>query len=467
MSDKTSDSMPDKEAIEAEKNKKVVGICGFRNIGNTCYMNSVLQALNSTDLFTGYIISREFKEDLKSGVTTMIADKQKQKEKKKLSSGALHAKPSVTETTIEVPTEKIRFRFKNSMTYSFYKLLTILWKANSVITPKSFKETLDILTPKFRGCDQQDAQELLIFILDMIHEETKTDVDIEFSEVNEKLQNYINTANKYIEDMKKSDNDDMKITLTTEFNKFRSLNINEDVQYKALQYWTNFLKKNHSRTADIFTSLSLTEVECCECKNKSFNFEPYNMLTLPLVSPKKTRSSDYTLHECIDSYVTPESLTGDNAYSCECCKKKTDAVKTTHFWYLPDRFIVHLKRFETMGSRVMKISSKVDFPIEGLDMGKYIAPYNTDSTLSNLYDLYAVINHSGGYGGGHYVSFAKNPINNKWFGFNDSKVSYVPPEYIDLEVVNSDAYILFYQRRGSTLDLSKTSGIYDSDEDVV
>ena len=33
------------------------------------------------------------------------------------------------------------------------------------------------------------------------------------------------------------------------------------------------------------------------------------------------------------------------------------------------------------------------------------------------YDLYAVSNHYGGLGGGHYTAYAKN--GNKWFEFND------------------------------------------------
>jgi ubiquitin carboxyl-terminal hydrolase 4/11/15 len=43
------------------------------------------------------------------------------------------------------------------------------------------------------------------------------------------------------------------------------------------------------------------------------------------------------------------------------------------------------------------------------------------------YDLFAVSNHFGGLGGGHYTAFAKNPLNNKWHDFNDSMVSSIKP----------------------------------------
>ena len=41
-------------------------------------------------------------------------------------------------------------------------------------------------------------------------------------------------------------------------------------------------------------------------------------------------------------------------------------------------------------------------------------------SVEPLYDLFAVSNHYGGLGGGHYTAYAKN--NGKWYDFNDSSV---------------------------------------------
>ncbi len=38
-----------------------------------------------------------------------------------------------------------------------------------------------------------------------------------------------------------------------------------------------------------------------------------------------------------------------------------------------------------------------------------------------VYELYAVSNHYGGLGGGHYTAFAKN--DGQWYEFDDSRVS--------------------------------------------
>lgn len=39
-----------------------------------------------------------------------------------------------------------------------------------------------------------------------------------------------------------------------------------------------------------------------------------------------------------------------------------------------------------------------------------------------IYDLFAVSNHYGGLGGGHYTATCKNYKNSLWYDFNDSNV---------------------------------------------
>jgi hypothetical protein len=57
------------------------------------------------------------------------------------------------------------------------------------------------------------------------------------------------------------------------------------------------------------------------------------------------------------------------------------------FQYTPGQFFVQRD----------KINDVVDFPIEGLDLSKYvISPSKLDSAAPPVYDLYAVSHHSGG-----------------------------------------------------------------------
>jgi len=59
-----------------------------------------------------------------------------------------------------------------------------------------------------------------------------------------------------------------------------------------------------------------------------------------------------------------------------------------------------------------------------------------------LYRLYAISNHYGSVGFGHYTAFGLHPKDNEWYCFDDSSVSKVTED----QIVTSAAYILFYER---------------------
>jgi len=92
-----------------------------------------------------------------------------------------------------------------------------------------------------------------------------------------------------------------------------------------------------------------------------------------------------------------------------------------------------------------KIDSTVDFPLEGLDLSKYVLGGEHASTQPGemIYDCYAVSNHFGNMGFGHYTAYAKNPIDKIWYEFDDSRVSKVNPD----NVVSDAAYNLFFRKR--------------------
>lgn len=57
---------------------------------------------------------------------------------------------------------------------------------------------------------------------------------------------------------------------------------------------------------------------------------------------------------------------------------------------------------------------------------------------------------------GHYTAACKNPYDHQWYKFDDQKVNVVPADRIPDEIVNNEAYILFYQRR--KIDSAECSG---------
>ena len=113
---------------------------------------------------------------------------------------------------------------------------------------------------------------------------------------------------------------------------------------------------------------------------------------------------------------------------------------------LPNVLIVHLKRFDALGSR--KVTEVVDFPTDSpLDLGPFLSKWrakaNNKSSLPtpHLYELNAVVNHHGDANKGHYSSFVKD--GGLWFLCDDHSI-----KHVDLETVkHSEGYLLFYIRK--------------------
>lgn len=88
---------------------------------------------------------------------------------------------------------------------------------------------------------------------------------------------------------------------------------------------------------------------------------------------------------------------------CPGCKLHRQASKKLDLWRLPEILVIHLKRFSYSHFMKNKLETFVDFPIDDLDLSNYIGHRNCQS--SYRYMLYAVSNHYGSMGGGHYTAF--------------------------------------------------------------
>ncbi|CDK25144.1 unnamed protein product [Kuraishia capsulata CBS 1993] len=151
-------------------------------------------------------------------------------------------------------------------------------------------------------------------------------------------------------------------------------------------------------------------------------------------------SSNISLEDCLDLFSTPEVLGEHDLWFCPRCKDHRQATKKIEIWSVPDILTIHLKRFENQRRFSDKIDAVVDFPIEGLDMSKHVV--NPDGQ-ELVYDLFAVDNHYGGLGGGHYTAYIKNFVDGKWYYFDDSRVSPADPQ----NSIKGSAYLLFYRKR--------------------
>ena len=145
------------------------------------------------------------------------------------------------------------------------------------------------------------------------------------------------------------------------------------------------------------------------------------------------------LEHLLEYYCSQENLEKGNEWKCGKCKEKVSVTKKLSIYYVPRLLIICLNRFSNNGCYYSKNGTKIDFPLENLDMGEYICGPGKDNFK---YDLFAVSQHYGDTGGGHYTAICKN-FDNNWYSYDDSSVSKASPE----DVVTSAAYVLFYRRR--------------------
>jgi hypothetical protein len=147
---------------------------------------------------------------------------------------------------------------------------------------------------------------------------------------------------------------------------------------------------------------------------------------------------------------------------CPPSLSQPQADKKLDLWSLPEVLVIHLKRFRYTRYSRDKLDTPVAFPLTGLDLGPCLLPHQqqqqaaaaavgagapqatTSSSVeaqptaggasspspsssgspssSMVYDCYAVSNHFGGLGGGHYTAFAQLPGAGQWYRFDDSHV---------------------------------------------
>lgn len=177
-------------------------------------------------------------------------------------------------------------------------------------------------------------------------------------------------------------------------------------------------------------------VVCDACATVTKTVDPLVDVSLEVHS-----LSNRTLYDCLDRFTRSEDL--DVKYRCLACKKETSAHRLLRLKKIPPVLSIQLKRFKH--NLASDTASKIDVDVEApffLNLTKYASDFEegADPIDSNkVYELFAVINHTGLVNTGHYIALIKNSTG-QWFKFDDSVISHVSAS----EVRATKAYLLFY-----------------------
>ena len=297
--------------------------------------------------------------------------------------------------------KKIKNNCDAALLLEWDNLRLLLWKSNCVVAPNKFLNTIHNVAKKkkleiFTGYSQNDVSEFLLFLIDSFHNSISREITMTISGQPE--------------------------------------NETDKLAIKCFEMIKNMYSKEYSEIWNLFYGVHVSSISNLETgEHISENPEPYFMIDLPI--PPNNKSP--TLNDCFEHYVEGETLSGENAWYNEETKEKISIKKKILFWSFPTILVIDLKRFN---SRNQKNQIYVTFPLDDLDLTKYVIGYKKESYY---YELYGVCNHSGGALGGHYTSYVKN-ANGKWYHFNDTSVSEVG---VNETIISPKAYCLFYRKK--------------------
>uniref|UniRef100_A0A3Q2NT57 Ubiquitin carboxyl-terminal hydrolase n=1 Tax=Fundulus heteroclitus TaxID=8078 RepID=A0A3Q2NT57_FUNHE len=397
------------------------GVTGLRNLGNTCYMNSILQVLSHLHVFRECFLRLDLTQALEllasavHGQLTVKTTSQFPLSQRKgpqsssgsstgLSGGASRGRSMELIQPKEPSSKHI------SLCHELHTLFQVMWSGKwALVSPFAMLHSVWQLIPAFRGYAQQDAQEFLCELLDKVQQELES------------------TG-----------------THTTA----------AGVPQKRL------IKQVLSVVNTIFHGQLLSQVTCLACSHRSNTVEPFWDLSLEFPERYHSNSRESAaqvschLTEMLAKFTETEALEG-NIYACDQCNAArrrtfskavilTEAQKQLMVYKLPQVLRLHLKRFRWSGrNHREKIGVHVSFD-QLLNMEPYCCRESSPKGVHFLYELSAVVMHHGkGFGSGHYTAYCYNTEGGFWVHCNDSKLNVCSAD----EVCRAQAYILFYTQR--------------------
>ncbi|KAH9262494.1 hypothetical protein BASA82_000441, partial [Batrachochytrium salamandrivorans] len=133
---------------------ELVATCGLSNIGNSCYLNAVLQCLFHCEPLRALLLAKKSFES-RVNPTNMLGR-------------------------------------EGESVFALHEIFSALWSRQSCTSPLRFKLALDKWTSLFRGFQQHDAHELMQYLLDLVHEDTATNTASSSSICNEVFGGVLN-----------------------------------------------------------------------------------------------------------------------------------------------------------------------------------------------------------------------------------------------------------------------------------
>ncbi|KAM3580487.1 ubiquitin-specific protease doa4 [Umbelopsis sp. WA50703] len=339
----------------------MIGTTGLKNLGNTCYMNSIIQCLSGTIPLARYFLSGMYKNHINTtnhmGTGGKLAD-------------------------------------------AYANLIRVMWSESyNFLSPVTFRDAIIRFSPQFEGTEQHDSQEFLSFLLDGLHEDLNlvlrrpppTPEDPEQEARFEQLPDWEASAIAWEKYLKRNSSVIVSLfqgqfrnrmqclkcgTTSTTYNPFMTLSLPIPANRRGPSQVTL------QQCLDYFVREEILEKDdawhCPKCKTLRKATKQLTLSRLPdvLMIHLKRFSYDGPFNDKLETMVD---------------------------------FPIHsLDLTSYMPSWATKAKQAPD--------GSVVMP-------NYQYDLYAVSNHYGSLSGGHYTACVRNGYRGQWHLFDDARFS--------------------------------------------
>ncbi|XP_056225588.1 uncharacterized protein LOC130164710 isoform X2 [Seriola aureovittata] len=225
--------------------------------------------------------------------------------------------------------------------------------------------------------------------------------------------------------------DDLKKGTACTYNITQKLGIHRVYEQRdAAKFFDKILTLTSPEASQIFCGKLTHETRCSECGTITDTNGPSWHLPLALGDSRR-----YSVVHGIEEFFKESHISGENQLFCDHCDAKADATVKCVIKHHPEVLMLLLKRFEF--NYRYKNNCDVDFP------------RTLQIPENQTYELYAVVDHVGDLRGGHYTARVKSEDDDRWYNFNDARVSllHYQPFQVDNSERSRSVYLLFYRKK--------------------
>lgn len=411
-------------------------VYGVGNLGNTCFMNVILQCLNGMPSIVNHYLEK----------TEMFALNSNTYKFSNIFSSFL-ANSRLSKSHSGIATDIVSHFNQNGLYKKgeqsdallfFYSILDVLEKENLLLSQKNSNksasnDSVNLFNRTF-GSKLINMTKCLVCNKETFTQDKQISLPIAFD--SEASGDSKGKQNQVKKDKRKNkvqniiESDDEK-DMTKNFSDVNFLaeleqeDLNDDKYFEVLEQWEQ--ESN---------------------KNGGYRLIESNDLEIPFIKWRKRDVKEKTqIENLLKMFFGLEYLKDSTLFKCDNCAKndvlETKAIRGYVFSGQPDTLVINLKRFkQTSNYELHKIDTHVKFETT-LDLTNYAAR-NTNEENKQVYELFAVVMHSGSLKDGHYVCYVKHTLDvgERWFFYNDSVVKEVSTK----DVLNSQAFILLYKK---------------------